>query len=228
MRLYASDVGVCGTKACNVVYFFRHPASQHSVTFTESDNNRVLVNTNWYETCSADVSTWMSLMIIRAFSSINLLLTGANITASGNPVVLDWVRAARPILVVIQLADHPINAAEAAEAPFTALGSGGRDYPGTVTFTELTGRQDVGNIGSNGTYSANLWNLTNGSSGTSATGNASALPSLTVDATNPVHVTFTVSGLASDYSGTVTFTDASGKQDVVPVEFERGLCHQPV
>ena len=43
-------------------------------------------------------------------------------------------------------------------------------------------------------------------------------PSLSVDATNPAHVTFTVSGLESDYSGTVTFTDASGKQDVVPIE----------
>ena len=32
------------------------------------------------------------------------------------------------------------------------------------------------------------------------------------------NVTFTVSGLESDYSGTVTFTDASGNQDVVKIE----------
>ena len=33
-----------------------------------------------------------------------------------------------------------------------------------------------------------------------------------------LHVTFTVSGLEPDYSGTVTFTDASGTQDVVPIK----------
>jgi len=61
--------------------------------------------------------------------------------------------------------------------------------------------------------------------GTSATGTAASLdtdsslkPSLSVDATNPAHVTFTVSGLEPDYSGTVTFTDASGTQDVIPTE----------
>jgi len=42
-------------------------------------------------------------------------------------------------------------------------------------------------------------------------------PSLTVNAANPSNVVFTVSGLESDYSGTVTFTDSSGKSDVVPI-----------
>ena len=43
-------------------------------------------------------------------------------------------------------------------------------------------------------------------------------PSLSVNTTNPSDVIFTVSGLASDYSGIVTFTDANGKSDVVPID----------
>ena len=42
-------------------------------------------------------------------------------------------------------------------------------------------------------------------------------PSLSVDAAVPSHVTFTVSGLESDYSGTVTSTDTDGKSDVVSI-----------
>ena len=42
-------------------------------------------------------------------------------------------------------------------------------------------------------------------------------PAISVNAANPTDVRFTVSGLASDYSGTVTFTDATGKTDVVPI-----------
>ena len=64
-----------------------------------------------------------------------------------------------------------------------------------------------------------------GGQNTSVTGNAVSLdsnsslqPSLSLDATNPAHVTFTVSGLEPAYSGTVTFTDASGTQDVVPIK----------
>ena len=59
---------------------------------------------------------------------------------------------------------------------------------------------------------------------TSATGNVVLLdtdkglnPSLSVDATNPAQTVFTVSGLENDYAGTVTFTDASGHHDVVPI-----------
>ena len=57
-----------------------------------------------------------------------------------------------------------------------------------------------------------------------STGNAVSLdtdtaltPSLSVNAANPADVTFIVSGLESDYSGTVTFTDTTGKSDVVPI-----------
>ena len=40
---------------------------------------------------------------------------------------------------------------------------------------------------------------------------------MSVDATNPAHTVFTVSGLEGDETGTVTFTDASGHQGVVPI-----------
>ena len=42
-------------------------------------------------------------------------------------------------------------------------------------------------------------------------------PAISVNAANPADVSFTVSGLASDYSGTVTFTDTTGESDVVPI-----------
>ncbi|MGH8399107.1 MAG: beta strand repeat-containing protein, partial [Gammaproteobacteria bacterium] len=42
-------------------------------------------------------------------------------------------------------------------------------------------------------------------------------PNLSVNATNPSDVTFTVSDLGKGYSGTVTFTDVSGSKDVVPI-----------
>ena len=42
-------------------------------------------------------------------------------------------------------------------------------------------------------------------------------PTLAVNAANPTNVEFTISGLPSDYSGTVTFTDSTGKADVVAV-----------
>ena len=52
----------------------------------------------------------------------------------------------------------------------------------------------------------------------SLTGDSDPAPSLAVDATNPAHVTFTVSGVQSGYSGAVTFTDALGTKDTVPIE----------
>jgi hypothetical protein len=69
---------------------------------------------------------------------------------------------------------------------------------------------------------------------TSAAGNAVMLdtdsslkPSLSVDATIPSRVTFTVAGLESDYSGTVTFTDSLGVQDVVPIESNGAYSANP-
>ena len=43
-------------------------------------------------------------------------------------------------------------------------------------------------------------------------------PTLSANAANPLNVVFIVSGLPSDYSGTVTFTDTNDKSDVVPID----------
>ena len=90
---------------------------------------------------------------------------------------------------------------------------------GSVAFADTTDYNTAANTTSagpstppNGTISAA------GNNGVSLDTDSSAMPSLSVDATNPAHVTFTVSGLESDYSGTVTFTDVSGNQDVVKIE----------
>ena len=107
---------------------------------------------------------------------------------------------------------------------------------GMVTFSDASNNQVVADVGGNGIFSAKLSGLTDGTityplsatvsngSGTTATGNSVSLdidsslnPALSVNAANPADVTFTVSGLESDYSGTVTFTDSTGKSDVVPI-----------
>src|SRR5580704_14153846 len=48
-----------------------------------------------------------------------------------------------------------------------------------------------------------------------------SMPAISVNAANPADVVFTVSGLPSDYSGKVTFTDTNGKADVVPISGNR-------
>ena len=132
-------------------------------------------------------------------------------------------------------ADHVINAAESRAVAFTVSGLDART-DGKVTFTDAAAHQVVVNVGGNGTYSADLSNLSDGTItssllttnpdgvGSTATGNPAALdtgsgldPALSVYAANPSNVIFTVSGLASDYSGTVTFTDTTGKSDAVAI-----------
>ena len=142
--------------------------------------------------------------------------------------------AVNATLVINDTADHVINFNEASNVSFTVSGLNGGGA-GTVTFADADHQVVVGVTG-NGAYSADLSTLTDGavtsllsaadSAGhvTSATGNTVSLdtdsalnPTLTVNAANPAAVAFTVSGLESDYSGTVTFTDATGKADVVPI-----------
>ena len=107
---------------------------------------------------------------------------------------------------------------------------------GAVTFTDSGDHHVVVAIQGNGTYSADLSSLTDGAitsslsatnpsgSTTSATGNTVTLdtdrgltPDVSVNALDPAHVTFTISGLEGDESGTMTFTDINGKQVVVDV-----------
>ena len=74
-------------------------------------------------------------------------------TAAGNTVSLDTDSALNPSLSV--------NAANPSDVTFTVSGLES-DYSGTVTFTDLNGKSDVLQIGSNGLYSANLSNLADG------------------------------------------------------------------
>ena len=57
---------------------------------------------------------------------------------------------------------------------------------------------------------------TSGNAGSTAS-DSEPCPTLTLNATDPAHATFTVSGLASDVHGTVTFADVNGVQDVVNI-----------
>ena len=108
--------------------------------------------------------------------------------------------------------------------------------PSALTASKLDTATDTA---TSGTYSTDPSALTNGKirsfatsidpngAGTRSSGtrsNAASLdtsntstPNLSVDASDPAHVTFTVSGLESDYSGGVTFTDSTSKSDVVPI-----------
>ena len=114
-----------------------------------------------------------------------------------------------PSLSMNDSADHGITAT----APVVLTGSG------------ASADGDMVGVSGNGTYSANLSSPSDGSTGgvdTTAAGggpdtDSASQPSLSVNASNPTNVLFVVSGLPSDYSGTVTFTDSTGKADVVAV-----------
>ena len=108
---------------------------------------------------------------------------------------------------------------------------------GTVTVSDTPNPQSVADVASNGNYSAGWWTPADGavtssllvgdpaSQSTGANGNVappdtdnSLTPTLSVNAENPADVVFTVSGLGSGYSGTVTFTDSTNKSDVVAIK----------
>ena len=135
--------------------------------------------------------------------------------------------------VINDAADHLINATESAAVAFTFSGlSAGA----AGTFTDVASHEVVVNVDATGSYPADLSTLADGAITSSlsatnafenilvATGDAATLdtdsaltPSLSVSVLDPTNVVFTVSGLENDYSGTVTFTDATGKSDVVPI-----------
>ena len=211
-----------------------NPGVIGSVTFADGDNNNVRVNVDSNGAYSADLSTLMGGTITSALLAIDLL-TGTSFVASGNSVLLDTHGAMNAALIVNDTADHVINATESTAVTFTVSGLESGEA-GTVTFTDASNHHVFVGVDGSGTYSANLSALTDGQitsslsaadvAGNSATasGNTVSLdtdsaltPSLSVDATIPSHVTFTVSGLEGDETGTVTFTDSSGSQDVVPI-----------
>jgi Right handed beta helix region len=83
----------------------------------------------------------------------HVIKAAASTSAAGNAVSLDTDSGLSPTLSV--------NAANPADVKFTVSGLES-DYSGTVTFTDSTGKSDIVQISSNGSYSANLANLTNG------------------------------------------------------------------
>ena len=138
-------------------------------------------------------------------------------------------------LLINDTADHVINAVELTSVSFGVSGLAGGST-GAVTFTDSGDHHVVVAIQGNGSYSADLSSLTDGTitsslsatgpSGgiTSTSGNAVTLdtdrgltPDVSVNALDPAHVTFTISGLEGDEFGTMTFTDINGKQVVVNV-----------
>ena len=142
---------------------------------------------------------------------------------------------AAPSLSIDDTSDHLINATESTAVAFTVSGLS-PGATGAVTFSDASNHQVVVGVGGDGTFSANLSGLTDGTitsllsatgpsgDSTRAIGNAVSLdtdsgldPTLSVNAANPSDVIFTVSGLESDYSGTVSFTDTTGKSDVVAI-----------
>ena len=140
-----------------------------------------------------------------------------------------------PQLLVDDTVDHVINAAEATNVDFSVVGPAAGES-GTVTFTDVANHQVTAAIAANGTYSVDLSSLTDGavtssititdSAGQSSTvsGNSIILdtdkglsPTLVVDAANPSHVTFAISGFEGDETGAITFTDSVGHEAVVNV-----------
>ena len=143
--------------------------------------------------------------------------------------------AGTTVLSIADTSDHIINATESTSVAFTVSGLAA-GATGAVTFTDSGNHQVVVDVQGNGAYSADLSTLTDGTvtsslsaagasgSSVSATGNAVTLdtdrgltPTVSVNALDPAHVTFTISGLEGDKSGTMAFTDIDGKQVVVDV-----------
>ena len=161
--------------------------------------------------------------------------TGFDLTGTSNDPPASGPFTSVPALRIDDTTDHVINATESNAVTFEVSGltSGAT---GTVTFTDSANHEVVVNVGANGSYSADLSTLADGTIGSSlaatspsggtgsATGNAITLdtdrdltPTFTYDSTDPSHVVFTIAGLEGDEHGAVTFTDVNGQQDVVNI-----------
>src|SRR5689334_786933 len=91
-------------------------------------------------------------------------------------------------------ADNLFNSTEARDSSLTSSGASGRS-----TLSDATVTSSPSGVNSD-------------------TADKASGPSLSFNGTDPAHSVFTISGLNGDEHGTVTFTDASGHQDVVPVQ----------
>ena len=140
-----------------------------------------------------------------------------------------------PKILVDDTIDHLVNAAEAPSVEFTVSGLAA-GASGTVSFTDAAHHEVTVEVAGNGQFAADLSSLTDGTVTSSlsvtdvanhtlsVSGNSVSLdtdkdlhPTLSVDASNPAHVTFSIAGLEGDEHGTMTFTDSLGHQAVVDV-----------
>ena len=122
-----------------------------TVIFTDVDNNQVSVNVNADESYSANLSTLDDGTITSSLVEIGQ--GDLTTPVAGTSITLDTDRGLTPTMTV--------NAANPANVTFTVGGLEGDEH-GTVTFTDTNDRQDVVPIVSNGTFSANLSNLADG------------------------------------------------------------------
>ena len=113
-------------------------------------------------------------------------------------------------------ADLLIEAAELTPVPFRGSGLSGHAPGGDGTLSSTNRVTDETAAPSPPSAISESIARTAGNAASLSTDSGSQ-PTLFVDAGNPADVTFVVSGLASDYSGTVTFTNSAGKSDVVPI-----------
>src|SRR5690348_5664402 len=205
-----------------------------TVTFTDIHGHTVSVGVTGNGTFSANLSSLDDGSITSALAFTDT--EGNSAAATGNAVALDTDKTEVATLSVNDTVDHVINNAESTAVSFTVAGldDGGS---GTVTFTDIHGHTVSVGVTGNGTFSANLSSLDDGSitsalaftdtegNSAAATGNAVPLsPDTTVFATLSVNdtvdhvinnaestaVSFTVAGLDQAGSGTVTFTDIHG------------------
>ena len=169
--------------------------------------------------------------------------TPSDVTASNESAASDAISSTHadtaaqvgsslPQLTVNDTVDHIVNSSEATAVQYTVSGL---DSSGTVTFKDASNHEVTASISGNGVYTADLSSLTDGKITSSVTtgdaghtnsvsGNTISLetdkdlnPSLSVDASNPSHVTFSISGFQGDEKGSITFTDSLGHESVVNV-----------
>ena len=157
-----ADHVIDATEARNVTFTVSglNPGAIGRVSFTDSDHDQVQVNIDSNGTYSADISTLMGGTITSALLAIDLL-TGTSFAASGNPVLLEK-SVTNAALAVNSTADHVINATESTAVTFTVSGLTPGET-GVVTFTDASSHHIVVGVHGNGSYSANLSPLMEGS-----------------------------------------------------------------
>ena len=216
-------------------------AGTGTVTFSDGVNPNVVVSVTGNGTYTANLHSLKDGSITSALAFTDPENNPA--AATGNTVTLDTDKAQVATLVVADTADHIINNTESTAVSFTV---GGLDEAGTgtVTFSDGVNPNVVVSVTGNGTYTANLHSLKDGSitsalaftdpenNTAAATGNTVTLDTdktqvatlsvndtadHVINNTESTAVSFTVGGLDEVGTGTVTFSDGVNPNVVVSV-----------